>query len=81
MNVDTSAVMEECESRRAAEREQWRESCRGGRGQIVGREMESTYSSSYMEVKAGPGRGQGGVGAMGEGRQLLEWRGGRDLSV
>ena len=75
MTVDTLAVMEECETRRAVEREQWRASCRGGR------EVESNYSSTYMEVKAGSGRGLGGVRAIGEGRQLMGWRGGREVSV
>ena len=81
MSVDTSAVMEKCEARRVVEREQWRASCRGGRGQVVGREVESNYSSTYMEVKAGSGRGLGGVRAIGEGRQLMGWRGGREVSV
>ena len=53
----------------------------GGRGQVVGREVESNYSSTYMEVKAGSGRGLGGVRAIGEGRQLMGWRGGREVSV
>ena len=82
MSIDISGVMEECESRRQLEREMWRVCCRGGRDQTIRREVETAaYSSSYSEVVAVAGRGQGGMGAIGEGWQSLQWRGGREVSV
>ena len=81
MSVDTSGVKEECESRRQIEREIWRARCRGGWDQSVRRELETTsYSSSYTEVVAGRVQGGIGAGAVGEGRQCLQWRGRREVS-
>ena len=76
--LDTSSVQQECESRRAYEREVWRARCREGRGQ-ANIEVEAAHSRSYSEVRAVSGRGQGGMETINGGRQCPEWRGGKEV--
>ena len=71
MSLDTTSAAGPCEDFKERERAAWRAQCDRVRAEAKGRERAavSTLSSTYNEVVASAGgRGQGGVGAIGDGR-------------
>ena len=73
MSLDTTAVAGPCEDFRERERAAWRAQCDRERAKARGREGAaiSTFSNTYHKVMAtSGGQGQGGVGAVGDGRQV-----------